>query len=74
VGEKAVLILFGTFTNGEVRALSQGVAWASLNPSVFGFPSSGAGTALASNPGLATVIASAGKITGASLTVRVLEP
>lgn len=71
-GERALMILYGSFTNGEVRALSQGVNWASLSPSVFGFPSAGVGTAVAANPGLATVIASAGKVT-ASLTVRVLE-
>lgn len=71
-GDRTVLSLLGSYTDGQVRPLGEGASWASLNPSVFALvaPDSGAGTG--GEPGLATVVASFGRIT-ASLPVRVQE-
>lgn len=72
-GDKAVLMLLGSYTDGTVRPLAEGASWASLSPAVFALGSSHSGAGMAGEPGLATVVANLGQVT-ASLTVRVLEP
>ena len=71
-GDKAVLTLLGSFTDGRVRPLVEGTTWTSLNTTVFAFGGSRGGAGTAGEPGLATVLASHGEVT-ASLPVRVLE-
>ena len=68
VGSGVTLSAEGTYTNGEIQPVVP--VWTSQTPSVFGFGGGpGAGTGL--TPGVATIVATLGEITGtASVTVN----
>jgi hypothetical protein len=69
VGKALSLVAEGTYSNGEVMALTP--TWLSQSPGVFGFTNSAAGTGSGISAGVSTVVATVGEVVGtASVTVN----